>query len=147
MPGHLLYARAMIMVTNILIHLNSWGHFAHTHTQKTTNSPACVYVRENLEKSSSKVAFGAMTWVKKWVSFEWIWYTLYHERWWQGLRQRKLTTERTVIKEALPLNGVREVGVQRFSNDFHYLFIIWQPYYADGLTASKFIPMHFSTVS
>ena len=38
------------------------------------------------------------------------------------LRQRKLTTERTVIKEVLPLNGVREVGVQRFSNDFHYLF-------------------------
>ena len=40
------------------------------------------------------------------------------------LRQRKLTTERTVVKETLPPSRVREAGAQRFSNDFHYLFII-----------------------
>ena len=119
----------------------------HTHMQKTTNSPACVFIRENLEKSSSKVAFGVITWVKKWVSFECIWYTLYLEKWWQVLRQRKLTTERTVIKETLPPNGVREVAVLRCSNDFHYSFTVWQSYYADGLTASKFISMHFSTMN
>ena len=53
-----------------------------------------------------------------------IWDTLYHERRWRVLRQRKLTTERTVIKETLPSNGVREVGMERFSNDFRYLFIV-----------------------
>lgn len=151
MPGHLLYARRTIMVTNILVHLNSWGNFTHT----PTHTHICrrqiivlhVYVRENLEKSSSKVAFWAITWVKKWVSFECIWDTLYHERCGQVLRQRKLTTERTVIKETLPPNGVREVGIQRFSNDFHYLFIVWQPYYADGLMVSNFISMQFSTIN
>ena len=143
------YVKDMIMVTNVLVHLNSWGHFTHTHAhmKKTNNSPVCVYVRENLEKRSSKVPFWAMTWVMKWVSFECIWFTLYHERWRQVLRQRKLTTERTVIKETLPPNGVREVGIQRFNNDFHYLFIVWQSYYADGLTVSNFISMQFSTIN
>ena len=149
-PGHRLYARDMIMVTNVLVHINSWGHFTHTHkhTQKTNNGSAWVYVRENLEKSPSKVAFWAMTWVKKWVS-ELCVYLGYivHDRRWKVLRQRKLTTERTVIKETLPPNGVREVGIQRFSNDFHYLFIVWQPYYADGLAASDFISMQFSTIN
>ena len=143
------YVKDMIMVTNVLVHPNSWGHFTHTHkhTQKTNNGSACVYVRENLEKNPSKVAFWAMTWVIKWVSFECIWDTLYHERWGQVLRQRKLTTERTVIKETLPPNAVREVGIQRFNNDFHYLFIVWQSYYADGLTVSNFISMQFSTIN
>ena len=127
--------------------LRAFYTHTHAHMKKTNNSPVCVYVRENLEKRSSKVAFWAMTWVMKWVSFECIWDTLYHERWGQVLRQRKLTTERTVIKETLPPNGVREVGIQRFNNDFHYLFIVWQSYYADGLTVSNFISMQFSTIN
>ena len=28
----ILYGRDVIMVTNILVHLNSWGRFTHTHT-------------------------------------------------------------------------------------------------------------------
>ena len=37
------------------------------------------------------------------------------------IRQRKLTTERTVIKETLPLKGVREAG----SKDLVMIFIIY----------------------
>jgi len=131
MPGHLLYARRMIMVTNILVHLNSWGNFTHT----PTHTHICrrqiivlhVYVRENLEKSSSKVAFWAITWVKKWVSFECIWDTLYHERCGQVLRQRKLTTERTVIKETLPPNS------NTLATSCEELTHWKRPWYSEGL--------------
>ena len=101
------------------------GFFTHRLTHKTNNSQAWLYVRDNcVEKLFWSGFWGKDLGEEKSELWVCLWY-VDDERGWRVLRQRKETTERTVIKETLSPMGSEKLDLKGLVKIL-IIYTVWQ---------------------